>query len=295
LYLHPANLGPHSNVTYLLEHSAGEFVQLLGDDDWIHPTWLALAGFLQRYPECSACSGFFAGVPPVSGEGLACFDDRFMVSDPVGRSIDYAQYVLWESSVNWLAFAVHRRSTMSLYVEYTHKHPFQFYFRDQVLSQIALLTGPVKGVRHGFMFYNNRRPEEMPAHYQAFRTSLEEMGLASWLFDYYDYLLACEYAALYLYRGLPDSLFANRMADADRIFMKLFERYYDNGYRKNIGGSEEHFIRVGIQDAMHDVLEGPSAVVGLRSLVKIFNTINAAAGERYGDFLRREMVVDFGG
>ncbi|MEP6997945.1 MAG: glycosyltransferase family A protein, partial [Betaproteobacteria bacterium] len=158
LHLHPTNLGVHPNVTYLLHHSEGEFILLLGDDDWIHPTAFAQAGFLRRNPECSACAGFFAGIPPATAEGLACFDDRFMAPDPVARAIDYVQYALWEAGVNWLALAVHRRSTVALYDEYTRKHPFQFYFRDQVLSQIALLTGPVKGLRDGFMFYNNRRP-----------------------------------------------------------------------------------------------------------------------------------------
>jgi len=294
LHLHSANVGMHPNAMHLLECSDGEFVQFLGDDDWIHPTCFAHAGFLQRNAQCSACAGFFAGIPPMGDGGLACLNDRFMVSDPVGRSIDYVQYLLWEAGVNWLALAMHRRSTMSVYAEYTRRHPFQFYFRDQVLSQIALLTGPVKGLRDGFMFYNNRRPEEIPAHLQGFRNSLEDMGLAPWLLDYYYYLLACEYAALYLYRGLADSLFSNRIADANRVFMKLFERYYNNTYRENIGAYEEHFINAGIEEPMHAVLEEPSAIVGLKSMLRIFTTINADAGKRYADFLRREIVVDLG-
>jgi len=48
---------------------------------------------------------------------------------------------------------------------------------------------------------------------------IEDMGLARWLFNYYDFWLACEYAAVWLYRGLPDTCFSDRMMDADRIFV----------------------------------------------------------------------------
>src|SRR5205814_813713 len=196
----------------------------LSDDDWIHPSSFASATFLERNPEFSSCSGFFAGVPPVRGQGLACFDDRFAVSDAVGRAIDYARFVLEETEINWLALAVHRRTVISIYIDYTNANPFPFYFRDQLLSQIALLTGPVKGIREGFMFYKVRSSEEVPAHVENFRTSLKQMGLAGWLYPYYEYLLACEYAALYLYRGLTELAFSNRVNDADLVFATLFKR-----------------------------------------------------------------------
>ena len=290
LHLHVANIGVHRNVTHLFTHSAGELVQILSDDDWIHPTSFAHATFLERNPACSSCAGFFAGVPPVRDQGLACFDDRFMVPDPVGRAVDYARYVLEETQVNWLALAVHRRSIVSAYIDYSKLHPFQLYFRDQLLSQIALLAGPVKGIREGFMFYNVRRPEESAAHVKNFKRTLKEVGLAGWLYGYYDYLLACEYAALYLYRGLSEAVFSNRRTDADRVFATLFRRF-ENEYGQSAGAYEKHFTRMGIQDAMHDVLEMRSAIVGLRSMVTIAALINPDAGRRYADFLRREMAI----
>ncbi len=180
---------------------------------------------------------------------------------------------------------------MSVYVNYTLRHPFQFYFRDQLLSQIALLRGPVKGVREGFMYYHNRTPEELSTHIDNFCKSLEGMGLAAWLFHYYDYLLACEYAMLYLYRGLPDSSFTNRIEDADRVFAMIFDRFYSNyGQKPEI--YEQHFKQAGIQNAMHSVLNSPSAIVGLRSMVNILAAINPDAGQRYADFLQKESVVD---
>src|SRR4029453_8468427 len=200
-------------------------------------------------------------------------------SHPVGRSIYYAKSVLDETEINWLALAVHRRSVISVYVDYTSANPFPFYFRDQLLSQIALLTGPAKGTREGFTFYNVRRPEEMPAHVRNFNASLKQMGLAAWLYEYYDYLLACEYAALYLYRGLPEAAFSNRTADADLVFATLFKRF-EKRYRQAPHAYEKHFRRIGIRDAMHSVLHRQSAIVGLRSLAAIASKINPEAGDR---------------
>ena len=290
LHLHAANIGVHPNLLHLFMHSAGELVQILGDDDWIHPGSFASAAFLEQNPGFSSCAGFFAGIPPVRSQGIACFDDRFAVSDPVVRSIDYAKYVLEETEINWLALAVHRRSVISVYIDYTNANPFPFYFRDQLLSQIALLTGPVKGIREGFMFYNVRRPEEMPAHVENFKTGLKQMGLAAWLYEYYDYLLACEYAALYLYRGVSEAAFSNRIADADLVFATLFKRF-EKRYREAPHAYEKHFAKVGIREPMHGVLHRRSATVGLRTLAAIAARISPQAGERYADFLRRELVM----
>jgi glycosyl transferase family 2 len=291
LYLHSANIGVHPNLVHLFTHSTGELVQILGDDDWIHPASFASVAFLEQNPEFSSCAGFFAGIPPVRSQGIACFDDRFAVPDAVARSIDYAKYVLEETDINWLALAVHRRSVISVYIDYTNANPFPFYFRDQLLSQIALLSGPVKGIREGFMFYNVRRSEEMPAHVRNFKTGLKEMGLAAWLYEYYDYLLACEYAAVYLYRGVPEAVFSNRVADADLAFATLFKRF-EKRYRNAPHAYEKHFARAGIRDPMHSVLHRQSAMVGLRSLAAICARINAGTGERYAGFLRREMVAE---
>ncbi len=214
-----------------------------------------------------------------------------MSSNPVERAIDYAQFVLSESGVNWLALAAHRRSTMAIYIQYTEKNPFQFHFRDQVLSQIALLHGPVKGLREGFQFYNVRGPEEGTAQMRGEFKALDDMGLAGWLYYHFDFWLACEYAALWLYRGLPDALFSYRMMDADRIFMKVFDQYRVK-YANDTAGHEDHYRRVGIEDAMHTVLDDPSAITGLRSITDIYGRINPDAGKRYADFLRMEMVVD---
>jgi hypothetical protein len=290
LHLHPVNVGVHPNVTHLFKHSAGEFVQLLGDDDWIHPTCFAHAAFLERNPDCSACAGFFAAVPPENSDRLECFNDRFMISDPVGRAIDYVQFVLSESGVNWLALGTHRRSTMALYIEYTERNPFQFHFRDQVLSQIALLLGPVKGLREGFQYYNVRGPEEGTAQMRGEFKVLDDMSLAGWLYYHFDFWLACEYAALWLYRGLPDTYFSDRMMDADRIFMKVFDQYKVK-YSHDTDGHEDHFRRVGIEDAMHTVLDDPSAITGLRSITTIFTKINPDAGKRYADFLQKAKTV----
>jgi hypothetical protein len=281
----------HPNVSHLLKHSTADFVQLLGDDDWLHPTCFQHAEFLRQNSHCSACSGYFAAIPPSRDLELACFGDRFMRSDPIERSLDYVQYMLSEAGVNWLALAVHRRSTMSIYDEYINKHPFQFYFLDQMLSQIALLTGAVKGMRDGFQFYKNRRPEEMQVHIQNLVKSIEGMGLPPWLYEYYDYWLACEYATLYLYRGLSNACFSDRIADADRIFVRVFARFV-NMYRQSARQYESHFERVGIQDAMHAVLDDPCALVGLRGMVHIYERLNPDAGRRYADFLRRELVLD---
>ena len=180
---------------------------------------------------------------------------------------------------------------MKTYIEYTLRHPFQFYFRDQVLSQIALLAGRVKGVRWGFQFYNNRRPEEIPAHMENLYKALDDFGLPRWLYYYYDYWLACEYACLFLYRRLPDKLFGDRMAAADQIFVKVFNRYRDN-YRQKAEAYERHFTEAGIRAPMHEVLDDPSALVGLRSMSRVFIQANPEAGSRYAEFLNNEMIVD---
>jgi hypothetical protein len=291
LHLHETNIGVHANVVNLVDHSAGELVQILGDDDWIHPASFASGAFLQQNPTCSSCAGFFAGIPPPRDQGLVCLGDRFMVPDSVARSIDYAEYLLNETQINWLALAVHRRQNISTYIRYMNLHPFPFYFRDQLLSQIALLNGPVKGIREGFMFYNVRSAEQMPAHVQNFKKGLKSMGLAGWLYEYYDYLLACDYAALYLYRGLSDSIFSNRLNSADLIFKTLFQRF-ESRYRQSPHVYEKHFANTGIRDAMHAVLRSPSAVVGLRSMASIASTINSDAGRRYKEFLGRELTKE---
>jgi hypothetical protein len=179
---------------------------------------------------------------------------------------------------------------ISAYIEYTKAHPFSFYFRDQLLSQIALLNGPVKGLREGFIFYNVRRPEEMAAHVENFKTGLKGMGLKGWLYEYYDYLLACDYAALYLYRGVSEKILSDRLTSADLVFATLFKRFR-NQYSQRPNAYEKHFARIGIQAPMHAVLETPSSTVGLRSMAAIVATIDPGAGRRYKDFLRREMTI----
>ena len=69
----------------------------------------------------------------------------------VGRATGYAQYLLWETGVNWIALAIHRRSTMETYIEYTLRHPFPFYFRDQVLSSVSYFSGR-HDIRFGYQF-----------------------------------------------------------------------------------------------------------------------------------------------
>jgi glycosyltransferase involved in cell wall biosynthesis len=137
LHLHQTNLGLQRNFLHLFNHSNGDYFLCLSDDDWIHPDAFSQAAFLDASPECSACVGFFAAVPPLSGNGITCFDDRFMDPDPIRRAVDYIRCSLWEQGVNWLAFGMHRRKVMALYIEYTGKHPFEFWFGDQMLSQVS--------------------------------------------------------------------------------------------------------------------------------------------------------------
>jgi len=145
-------------------------------------------------------------------------------------------------------------------------------------------------MREGFEFYNVRSEEEMKAHSQREYKTAEDMGLAGWLFHYYDFWLACEYATVWLYRGLPDTSFSYRMMDADRIFVKIFDRYKMK-YAGDTKTFEDHFRLIGIEDAMHTVLDDPSAITGLRSLMTIFTKIDPEAGKRYAAFLQKEMVA----
>jgi len=71
----------------------------------------------------------------------------------------------------------------------------------------------------------------------------------------------------------------------------LFKRF-EKRYRETPHVYEKHFARAGIRDAMHDVFHRCSAIVGLRSLAAIATRINPQAGERYAEFLRREMAVN---
>jgi glycosyltransferase involved in cell wall biosynthesis len=291
-HLHPTNLGVHGNFTHLFNHSSGEYILGLSDDDWIHPDTFSQAEFLDASPECSACVGFFAAVPPLSTSGITCFDDRFMDPDPIRRAVDYIRCSLWEQGVNWLAFGMHRRKVMALYIEYTRRHPFQFWFRDQMLSQIELLTGPVKGLPKAFIYYRTRTPEEMSAQLKIAAESLEDIGLPSWIHHYYYfYSLACEYATLYLWRGMPDSLFSDRVRDADLVFNELFGRFRAS-YEQYTEQFENHFEEAKIGQPMYDVLDHPSAITGLRGLSALFSTTSPDAGARYAEFLRNEMVVD---
>ncbi len=294
LHLHPTNIGVHGNVKHLIARSDGEYVQMLGDDDWIHPSVFSNAAFLDQNPQCSACTGFFAAIPPRTNAGLTCFDDRFMGVDAVQRALDYIRYSLWEHDVNWLALGTHRRSNLLSFGEFTNRHPFALYFQDQMLSQVALLGGPVKGLRQGLTVYRNRDSDELPGHLENIAGSVDAMGLPPWLYIfYYHYWLGCEYASLYLYRGIPDGQFADRLSDADKVFIELFARFRMT-YDKNPAKYEAHFKEAGISDAMHDVLDDSTAVVALRSLATIFRAHNPEAGKRYADFLRKEMVVDIG-
>jgi len=294
VHLNETNVGAYANFQNLFFRSDGDFVLSIGDDDWIHPDVFAHAAFLAENSQCSACVGVLAAFPPRMNAAGACFDDRFMGADAVKRALDYIRYSLWEHDVNWLALATHRRSTLTIYLEYAKRHPFNLYFRDQMLSQIALLTGPVKGLRHGISVYKNRPADELRGHLENIAGSVDDMGLPPWLYIfYYHYWLGCEYASLYLYRGIPDGQFADRLSDADKVFIELFTRFRMT-YDKNPAKYEAHFKEAGISDAMHDVLDDPTAVVALRSLATIFRAHNPEAGKRYADFLRKEMVVDIG-
>jgi len=292
LHLHAKNIGSYANFLHLLDHSQAEFVLTICDDDWIHPSVFSHAKFLEGDPQCSACTGFFAALPPRTNAGAICFDDRFMGPNSAERAIDYVRYSLWEHDVNWLALGTHRRSLLRTYVEFTRRHPFDLYFRDQMLSQIALLAGPVKGLREGFTLYKNRGADELPAHLANIAKSIDEIGLPPWLYIfYYHYWLGCEFANLYLYRGIPDKWFSDRLVNADEIFIELFTRFRMT-YDKNPIKYEAHFKEAGILGPMHDVLDDPSAIVALRSLTAILSAYNSEVGNRYADFLRREMIVE---
>src|SRR5437764_3550211 len=104
LHLHATNVGLYPNLLHLFKHSTGEYILTLSDDDWIHPDGFVQAEFLAGNPACSSCVGYFAAVPPVSTNGITCFDNRFMDPDPIRRAVDYVRCSLWEQGVNWLAF-----------------------------------------------------------------------------------------------------------------------------------------------------------------------------------------------
>jgi hypothetical protein len=281
----------YPNFSHLLHSSRGDFVLALGDDDWIHPRNFHHATFLQNNPGYSACAGFMAALPPIATCGMTCFEDRFTRPVPVERALDYIRYSLWEQDVNWLALAIHRRGTILKYLEYMERHPFPFHFRDQMLSQIALLMGPVKGLREGFLCYSTRTPSEMASHKESHSRSLAELGLPPWLHHYYPFWLACEYATLYLWRGLPDTIFSDRHGAADSVFNEIFGRYREL-YAQHPEIYEDHFEKAGIWKPMYDVLDHPSAIVGLKSLCTIFTTVNERAGNRFANFLREELVSD---
>lgn len=80
-------------------------------------------------------------------------------------------------------------------------------------------------------------------------------------------------------------------ADADRVFATLFRRF-ESQYAQRHRAYEKHFRRIGIRDAMHDVLNKRSATTGLRSLAALAARINPDAGRRYAEFLRREILVE---
>jgi len=291
LHLHQTNVGLYPNLVHLFDNSNSEYILVLSDDDWIHPDGFAQAEFLDANPDCSACGGYFAAVPPLSRNAITSYDDRFMQPNSIGRAVDYIRCSLWEQGVNWLAFAMHRRRVMKLYIAYTGSHPFEFWFRDQMLSQIALLTGPVKGLPRGFTYYRTRSPDELEVQIEKEQKALEHLGLSRWLRFYYHYWLACEYATLYFWRGLPDSLFSDRVQEADLVFNELFSRFRTT-YDQRTEQFESHFEEAEIWKPMYEVLDHPSAVVGLRALCTIFTVMNPDSGARYRDFLRDELVVD---
>jgi hypothetical protein len=146
-------------------------------------------------------------------------------------------------------------------------------------------------VAKGFTYYRTRAPEEMAAQIESEQRALERVGISSWLRQYYFFWLACEYAQLYLWRGMSDSLFSDRTTNADLVFNELFGRFRA-GYEQHTGAYEDHFEKAKIWQPMYDVLDHPSAITGLRGLCTIFSTMNPDAGARYAEYLRAEMVVD---
>lgn len=292
VFPHPSRLGVHGNVAYLLNRATADYVQTIDDDDWIHADWLENASVLHGDPGIAAVVGTVTEYR-VRTALLHNLGQRFMQDDAVKRATDYVHYLLFEHNHNFCAIGTMRRKIMMAHARYVELHPIQFWFHDQILAAIVLLSGKVLGTGAGLYVLDGKSDDPLS------QTRIQQMGedifastirsgLPGWHIKLLNYFhLAVEYATASLFRQLDGSIpGATRKQAANSLYAKIFagwrQAIYEPGKALNDQLLEQHGIRVPV----HAALANPeSARQGIESLVQVVQRVNPALGGRYAEFL----------
>ncbi len=278
VYPHETDLGAYGNLSFLIQNSHSPYVQLFGDDDWIHADWYENIHYFQEMPELSGVIGALLCYPS-ENKHVVQPGDRFMQADGVARARDFILYMLNEIGVNIQAFSIRRREDFQIFSNYLDQHPFHYQFHDQLLSQIGLLRGPMKGVNNGLIVYNTKHDAISSGAMANYQNTFLEQGLPEWFGTFHFYLYGVGYATLYQFRELSDTLFQNRQEATDQIFALFF-----NAYRVT-PEIEAHLNATGLLPYVQEVYANPTAAQGVASMHKIIAALNSELGEKYAHFL----------
>jgi hypothetical protein len=292
VFAHPSRLGVHGNVAYLLNRATADYVQTIDDDDWIHADWLENAYVLNDDPGIAAVVGTVAEYR-VRTALLHNLGQRFVQDDAVKRATDYVHYLLFEHNHNFCAIGLMRRKIMMAHARYVEPHPIQFWFHDQILAAIVLLSGKVLGTGAGLYVLDGKSDDPLSqARIQQMGedifASTVRSGLPAWHIRLLNYFhLAVEYATACLSNGLDGSISIEvRKQAANSLYAKIFGGWRQAIYEPEKARNEQLMEQQGIRVPVHAALANPeSARQGIESLAEVVQRVNPALGARYVEFL----------
>jgi hypothetical protein len=287
VYLQDKDLGAHGNGMFLIEQLKAPYTQTVGDDDWMHVNWLENVSAFRDTPGLSAVMGTFISYPSGSARVVHAAE-RFMRPAPAVRSLDFIRFMLEETGVNWAVLALHRRETYIDFARYLTQHPIRHQFFDQLLSQLALLRGPVLGVNNGLTLYNQKtdslssgRPDQIA------RLSVEH-GLPAWFHKLGTYSWGVEYATFYHSKLVAPLLsMTERKTVADGVYSYFLEKFRHGTYLPQRAAYDEFLVFAGIRENLDEALAVGSFEAGLANMQRIIRKHNPELGDQYAEFLRQ--------
>jgi hypothetical protein len=278
VHAHTTDLGVYGNLLFLIEQSTSPFVQLFGDDDWVHPDWYDNVHHFDETPDLMGISGGFLFYPP-GNRATVLPEDRFMQTNGFERAKDYIFFMLGEQVCNTFCFSIFKREAFILFHSYLSKHPLKCQFHDQLLLQTALLLGPMKSVDNGLVAYNTKVDATSSGLISNQQKMLMDSGLPNWFAELGFYLMGTEYALMHQFKEIGYQYFTHRNETTDVIFLTFFESFHMS---ETLSATlEQH----GLMPHIQKIKEVRTAEQGIVSMRHIIAALNPALGERYAHFV----------
>ena len=276
-----AGCGAFDNLVEALRLASGEFVYLLGDDDWVSARGLHQLHALAMESEADASVGCVTGAYLLETSNATGFFQYSGLDspEPLKRLSSY----LSANTTNLLCFSAARRSLATFCLAFVGALPYKFSFHDQLISLLYLALGRVLQINRVVYFYDLgdwETPEGSLAKDRAFYNHAGlplEYDRLHWLF------CALEAALLLKSQLVAEKAHYNTAPLADLWFQTMYHRFKhhnrESGYEQTIANVETLKFRKALLSQPTVDLNGL-----LLDLCDLLEIADKAGGERYFSF-----------